>query len=380
MQKEGARNRRISRVLTDRNEDSRNRGSDSQTRCNRRDTYSEEVSIRNLEFIGSNNVGEYELEGRCEVNNALVYVTVNGYKIESNPKCDRGRWKVTIDLSSVASEVESIVFQLTHNEESLCKEVRVSFLGPGENEYIPISYREDYYESGFYVMKYEAKIDSRGPNAKAESKPEGRPLSRISYKEALQLCRNKGSRYDLMQNSQWQNIALSIEEVHENWSLGHVGPSDNNALNCGLFRGNPREASSNDEDDCAVTSCDSGWDQNRRTHILPGGERIWDMCGNVGEMMKDKYRGESFDGGYIYELSSHLKRLFGPRKTYNIVNASRRSNTWNLGYAKIEGGENLIVRGLPGREAGIFSVDVTNSQESRRGYAGDVGFRCVYNP
>ena len=370
----------ISKVLpNDSLEDPENTDKDSysRTECSQQEAHSDELSIKDLEFIDSNNVGEFLLQGRCETKNELIHIMVNGYKTSGNPKCDKGRWKVTLDLTPVATEDSTVIFHLSHNQARLCKEVKIAFLGP--KNYIPISPVEDHYESGFYVMKYEARIEGQGSSAKAVSVPGGRPASRISYEEAVTLCQNNGSRYDLIKNIQWQNIALSIEEIDENWSQGHSLPSDSNALNCGLFRGNPREASSDDSQDCAVTFCDSGWDQNRRTHLLPNG-KIWDICGNVGEIMKDKYRKEESFNGYVYQLSSELKQLFGPKKTYKIVDANRRSNTWNLGYAKVKKGYDLIVRGLPGREAGVFSVDITSDQVSRRSYSGDTGFRCVYIP
>ena len=170
---------------------------------------------------------------------------------------------------------------------------------------------------------------------------------------------------------------MSIEEVDENWSQGRATNSDGNVLNCGVSRGYPQEALN----ECAEESCVPDWDVNRRTHILPGSgeEKIWDICGNVGEMMQDKYRANETFRGYIYQLSSALTKLFGPDTKYSVVNASRRSNTWNLGYAEIRRGSDLIVRGSPGRDAGIFSVDVTNDQDNYRSAAGDVGFRCVFN-
>ena len=140
----------------------------SNANCRRDSLYSKEVSIRDLEFVDSKNVGEYLLQGKCELKNSLVYVTVNGYKTNKNPKCDRGKWKITLNLSSVSTEKNNIIFHITHNKETICKQVRVAFLGP--KDYIPISYREDYYESGFYVMKYEAKLDAQGPSSKALSK------------------------------------------------------------------------------------------------------------------------------------------------------------------------------------------------------------------
>ena len=374
----------VTRVLTNQprvsenNDYDRDRDSRSRTHCSQRDSYSEEISLRELKFVDSNNVGEYLLKGTCELNNDLVYVTVNGYKTSSNPKCDKGRWEVMLDLTSVANEEDTVTFEITHNRDSICHEVSVAFQGP-EN-YVPIPPIDDYYESGFYVMKYEAKIGDRGPNAKAVSVTKGQPALRITYQEALNLCQNNGSRYSLIRNDQWQNIVYSIEETHENWSQGRSTPSDDNALNCGLFIGNPLEASSNDEDDCAASSCNSGWDENRRTHLLPNGERIWDICGNVGEIMKDKYRKSYIFDDHVYQMPSTLKKLFGPKKTYRLVSANRRSNAWNLGYAKINKGNDLIVRGLPSREAGIFSVDITADQATRRGYSGNIGFRCVYIP
>lgn len=375
----------ISRVLTDGQEDYSDDEEDrrrdsfrSRAPCDRRDSFSEEISLRELKFVNSNNVGEYLLQGKCTQEDDLIYVTVNGYRTSANPKCDRKRWEITLDLTSVAREDDVVVFELTHNRERICKEVRVAFLGP--KNYIPIPPLEDYYDSGFYVMKYEAKLEGKRPHISAVSTDDQKPAGGISHKEALTLCENNGSRYSLLQNSQWQNIARAIEEVDENWSEGRASPSDNNSLNCGVYRGSAREASSDDEDDCAVSSCEEGWDLNRRTHLLPNGERIWDICGNVGEIMKDKYRGnESFDD-YVYQLSSVLKKTFGPKKTYRLAEATRRSNSWGLGYAKIDDDHDLIVRGLPGRDAGIFSVDITSDQESRRGYSRDIGFRCVYIP
>ena len=350
----------------------------SPIQCSSRNTYSDELTITELEIVDSGNVGKYPLEGRCEEEDKLITVTVNGYKTEKTPKCDRGRWEINLDLTEVITEGNTVAFHATHNRGRLCKEARVAFRGP--KNYIPISASDDYDESSFYVMKYEAKLEGEKTASKAVSEPTGYPISRITHQEALLLCQNNGSRYELMKNSQWQTIVRAIEDENKNWSQGHHSPSDNNTLNCGIARGIPQEASSNDSNDCATTFCDSNWDINRRTHFLPNGKKIWDMCGNVGEMMKNRYNENDSFKGYVYQLSSDLKKLFGPKKTYSIVNASRRSTTWNLGYADIDRGNDLIIRGLPGRDAGIFSVNITSDQVSRRGSGHDVGFRCVYTP
>ncbi len=377
------------RVLT-------NDGLYAPTSCGRRNTYSDKISITDIEFVDSNNVANYLLQGECKNNLASIFIAVNGYRIDENPKCSGGKWRVTLDLTPVVDKGggDRVAFFVSQNLDknrvrikderdidSRCEEVRVAFRGP--EDYIPIPALTNQYESGFYVMKYEAKVDAIGrPEARAVSKPEGRPISRVSYRDALELCQNNGSRYDLMKNAQWQNIALSIEEINENWANGRASPTDDNALNCGVFHSTPRHASSNDEDDCATHFCNKErWDPNRRTHILPNGEKIWDMCGNVGEMMKDKYNADEKFGDFIYKLSPKLKRLFGPRRTYKVASDSgRRVNTWNLGYAEIKSNKNLIVRGMPNRDAGIFSVDITDDQDNKRAYASNIGFRCVYVP
>ena len=57
----------------------------SRTRCDSGDSYSEELAIRELEDVDSKNVGAYLLQGTCENDDALIFVTVNGYRISSNP-------------------------------------------------------------------------------------------------------------------------------------------------------------------------------------------------------------------------------------------------------------------------------------------------------
>ena len=346
----------------------------SQTSCRQRE--SNDISVQTLQFIDSWNIGNYKLKGRCDFDDSLIYVTVNGYKTSHNPKCDNGRWEMTLDLTTIAEGDDEAIFHISHDKETICKKVKILFRGP--KAYIPIPAMNGYYEDSFFVMKYEASV-SRG-SSKAVSSHATIPTTRITYQDALNLCRNNGSRYDLMQNIQWQSIALSIESVDQNWSQGISLLSDSNNLNCGISTGAPRKASPDDNEDCATSSCGYGWSRFKRTHLLPNGERIWDMCGNVGEIMKD-----SFDVGdlnfrdYIHNLSDKLQRFFGPKKTYTTAEVSRLKTTyWNLGYAEIKSGNDLIIRGLPRREAGIFSVNITRKKNDR--VPANTGFRCVYHP
>ena len=347
--------------------------------CQSSRSSSEEISIRELDFVESRNIGKYLLQGRCTGKKMPIYLTANGYETDKRLRCSSGRWKITMDLSPIAPDTEHITFELEHNGGKLCRQVRVAFTAP--KNYVSIPPHEDHAEAAFYVMKYEAKIDDSSTSSipKAVSVPDGKPVVGVSYEEALDLCENNGSRYDLINNKQWQNIVLAIEEVDENWSQGRALPSDENRLNCGIYRRSIQPASTNDEDDCGEKECESGWDENRRTHILPNGYKIWDICGNVGEIVKDRFwLKQSFDG-YIHKLPAKLKRIFGPKKSYHLVGARQRDNMWNLGYAKIKKNQDLIIRGAPGRDAGIFSVDITSKRDNAR-TRGQIGFRCIYRP
>lgn len=365
-------------------EESRDDDDERRSRSSCRDSRSRVISFTgDLDFVDSVNVGNYELKGRCEERNQAVKVKVNGYRVSEDPACSRGRWELELDLSSIASAGKEIIFEVNHNDETACKKVLVGFLGP--KNYIPVPAYEDHYESSFYVMKYEAKLENeRSSSAKAVSKPEESPINRISHNEALKLCRNNGPRYDLIRNSQWQNIALSIEETDINWSNGRRSLADDNALNCGISLGRAKPASTDDRDDCADSSCRSQWDFKRRTHILSNGQIIWDICGNVGEIMKDKYTlGDNFQG-HVFDLTGRLKNLFGPDRTYRTGSDNDRSSRdnlyWGLGKADIESDHDLIVRGAAARTgSGIFSVSVTSSQDSSRA-GNQLGFRCIYIP
>lgn len=375
---------REERNSTDR--DSRDRDRESNSRSSRSSCVQRDGPLSffsgDFDIIDSNNVGQYEIRGRCEGSRSVV-IKINNYRVSDDPACDRKRFKLELDLSAVSSEEKEILIEASHNGYSICKKVRVGFLGP--KNYIPVPSREDQYEASFYVMKYEAKLENKGSSsAKAVSKPEDDPISRVSYDEAVMLCRNNGPRYDLIKNSQWQNIALAIEETDINWSRGRRGLSDDNALNCGVTLGAAKPANSDDQKDCADSTCNTQWDFKRRTHILSNGQIIWDFCGNVGEIMKDKYTLDVDFEGYVFELSGRLKKLFGPDRTYSSGEERARRHRgnyyWGLGEADIENDHNLIVRGGNGRSGnGIFSVSVKQDQEDRR-VLNQLGFRCVYIP
>ena len=327
-----------------------------------------------LDYVDSRNAGRYEMEGRCSERDRPVTIEVNGHKISKNPFCKKGKWKVFLNLTSLASKKDTIFFRISHTGASdICREIRVAF--SCEENYIPIPSNEDFYDGSFCVMKYEAKLEG----GKAVSQPEGRPLTRISHPNAIDLCRANGSRYDLITNDQWQNIARLIEKEDKNWSSGKSRVRAGNSLNCGVNTGAPKAASDDDRDDCAGTKCGSKWHYKRRTHFLPGGV-IWDMCGNVGEMMKDANKSAYKFNDYVYKMNLTLRRKFGPKKDYTGTGSElRRNQYWGLGHADLSGGKSLIVRGGQNRSGGVFSASLQYDQnKSRLGH--NIGFRCVYIP
>ena len=351
----------------------------NRSRCNREPYEDEpEVTLKTvLPYIDSRNVGRYELEGRCSERDRLVTIEVNGHRISKNPYCNKGRWKIFLKLTKMAAKERNIFFRIAHGEDSnvVCEEVRVAFACKEEG-YIPIPSNEDFEESSFCVMKYEAKLDE----TKVVSRPEGKPITRISYADAVALCQNNGSRYDLMTNDQWMNIVHLIEEEDKNWSVGKSRVRKGNALNCGVSVGSPKAASHDDRDDCAGSNCGSKWHYKRRVHYLPNGSVIWDMCGNVGEMVKDENKNHYNFNGYVYKMTTTLRRRFGPKKDYSGGDGDlRRDHYWGLGYANLKSGNSLIVRGGQHRAAGVFSVNLQYDQDrSRLGH--NIGFRCVYLP
>ena len=350
----------------------------NRSRCNQEpDGDDSEVTLKTvLPFVDSRNAGLYELEGRCSERDRLVTVEVNGYPIRKNPYCRGKQWKVSLNLTYLAAKESNIFFRIAHGEDSnvICEEVRVAF--KCEEGYIPISSNEDFYDSSFCVMKYEAKLE----DTRIVSKPEERPMTNVSYTDAVALCKSNGGRYDLINNDQWQNIVHLIEEEDRNWSAGKSRVRDGNTLNCGVSSGSPKAASTDDKNDCAGSNCGSEWHYKRRTHYLPNGYVIWDMCGNAGEMMKDKNQNSYSFNGFVYKMTTTLRKRFGPNKDYSGGSGDlRRSYYWGLGYASLKSGNSLIIRGGQHRAAGIFSVDLRYDQDrSRLGH--NIGFRCVYIP
>ena len=176
-------------------------------------------------------------------------------------------------------------------------------------------------ESGFCVMKYEAKCDDdsdgvgdttaesanygvwdnsstacTGAGKDVVSSAQGAPITYISQVNAQAYCEAIGEGYHLITDQEWMTIAEDAGWQDENWC-------DLDGSNCGntpgtnyLAAGHNDNAPSEAEDattsdsypcyatvaeDTNATCGDAG--SQKRTHTLSNGEVIWDVAGNVYE-------------------------------------------------------------------------------------------------
>ena len=367
---------------------------DAQGFCSRqRNCYSQatQVTFESVYPVDSGNIKNYILSGECKENDLPVDLRVQGCPIDVNLKCSGRKWKVGLNLISKAAKAEVVQFQVSHNGETICKDAQVAY--EGETNYISVKSGYDDLDS-FYVMKYEAKLGSDGKTP--ESRPDGEPITGVSWKQAKDYCESIDNRHSLMNNSQWQSLAWLIESDSRNWN------SERNQINCGVVRGKPQEAKANDLDDCGASGgrCDTDWDVERRAHYLPDGQIIWDLCGNVAEIMEDPFPEDLQDkrfSGYAHSLTGDLKALFGPKRFYSSSSSSSSGNyyesaiygsnsNYDLGYINIDKNKDMIVRGAPSvvGSSGIFSADVISDQAGS-GFSYSVtnypvGFRCVLIP
>lgn len=249
--------------------------------------------------------------------------------------------------------------------------------------FIPVPPLDGYASSPFCVAKYEMR--NTGSNV-AVSQPSGTPWVNIQRGvdstiagAAWKACKDLGSNYDLISNSQWQAIARNIESVDSNWSGGVVGSG---SLNRGHTNGAAAiSAYSDDNNACVGTgqSCSrTVWHANRRIHTLSNGMVIWDFSGNVWEWVRDNYP----DLGINPSISLSWNEFSSLSATNKAILGSA-NGSWNSvqGLGRAYGGAGgALVRGgrwANGDNAGIFSVDMQEGPT----YAGTyVGFRCVYVP
>ena len=352
----------------------------------------DQVSISRTSNISSKNAGEYRLSGRCDSNSREVIVSIANSSLDI--VCSGGRWSANLDLTSTIQGEDEVSISVEDGSDTACANVKNYFNCPAD--YIAVPRLDDFTDRDFCVMKYEAsrevdrssRSSSRFDNnknyksdEKAFSEQNAEPWIGLSHTQAKDKCRNNGLGYRLIQNGEWQTIARHIEDEDQNWSSGKSSSHSNNFLNYGvLYRSGSSYRSNNRSRESYPNK---NWSPNKRSHLLPNGEEIWDMSGGVWEYVEEfagALGARNDDDEPIFESDGNVD-LFGPANHYNepSLDSGFRNSTLGLGYAYLSDVEDIVIRGGGSSEydLGIFSVDASLESDD---ITSSAGFRCVYIP
>ncbi len=279
--------------------------------------------------------------------------------------------------------------------------------------YIPVDADPTLGLPAFCVMKYEAKCAttiagttscSSSTGAASASKiavstANGLPWLQISGNDAIIACQNLNAihgvttKYDILSNTEWIAIARSIELEPTNWTnvagveklnIGHTDSSP-----AGVCDGNQVNVQTN----CSTVGTDF---HQKRTHTLLNNSEIWDMAGNVWELVdwvvevpnSNFSIGPSNCQNTWLEIQNQITNcnpnLGSPSPSASSsaspVNINLDSSN-NIGYiyGSDNGGQGAAHRGgsfNAGVFAGIFTLSlnyVPNGSSSNT-----LGFRCVF--
>jgi hypothetical protein len=228
------------------------------------------------------------------------------------------------------------------------------------------------------AMKYEAKNDGSG---NAISQADTIPWVNTNRNQAITLCQNLGSGYDLITNDEWLAIARNIEQQSVNWSGGAVGSG------C-IFEGNNGQVDACGYGAGAWYDFGSGRDTKAQL-TLSNGKTIWDLSANAFEWIKD-------DVSFAYTAAATLigtmtdttgfqgplgypKAAFGPLGDYTSHDAT--TNYAGLGRGWMTQSTGVGVRKGGAYDLGSYSgIFATALNQSTTVAVGTASFRCVYHP
>lgn len=130
----------------------------------------------------------------------------------------------------------------------------------------------------FCVMQFPAKKSAKGTPASVK---EGLPWININLDDAKAACSKLGAGFGLISNPQWMTIADEIIGNSQNWSSNEVGVG---FINKGHSDNDPAKPCPTTIENVNSNCNASGnkFDQ-KRTHSLKNGEKIWDLAGNLWE-------------------------------------------------------------------------------------------------
>ena len=302
----------------------------------------------------------------------------------------------------------------------------------------------------FCVMKYPAKAATSNNGGQSpweeiydgnktftmaniwpQSRAAGTPWVNISRNNAVDRCKalneayglcsgtgcytsysNTTQGFRLMSNTEWQVVARNMENTGANWTSGTVGTgylwrghSDNaiganTDLHSQTFNGASQLALSNPRFDGATTDYfgtgnnvtqnstgTAGW-QERRRFVLSSGASVWDMSGNVSQLVSD-------DNSTGTGTSGELGLSSGPRSSYawwdfnnvGFTSSDRKLFGSSGGYISNQNTGKILVSPSSGvfrggnagdsTFAGIFAGRVDQPASAVYGF---FGFRCAFIP
>lgn len=250
--------------------------------------------------------------------------------------------------------------------------------------YVPVPALPGYTDKGFCVAKYEMKNDLG-----AKSQPRSEPWVDISRDEAIEKCQSLGSGYDLISNAHWQTIARNIADVADNWGFAENGQISKFAYRGSLSQGisdssrpHAQEASDSDEEGCFNTGqvCSKKtWNSQRRTHVLTNGSVVWDLAGNVSELLKDNNYNTQGKDGFIADMDVNHTGLSNLGNDLSCEYPSANNNC-GFGFGVMNYKLGAIVRGgswYSEWASGVFAVNLHITPQTSH-Y--NIGFRCVFQP
>jgi len=248
--------------------------------------------------------------------------------------------------------------------------------------YVLVPALSGYTAFNFCLAKYEMK-DVGGV---ARSQPAGMPWVNISRDDAMDKCQALGAGYDLVSLDQWQSAARDIADTAINWSSGTAYVGELNTGNSDRTPGNAIPADNDDNNGCVGTgeTCSAAvWNSQRRTHTLSNGSVVWDLAGNVWDLVRDTNLMSQGAGGFIATFNGGDSRQirFGNDQ---FCSAAGSPPHCGFGWGYMDNSAGAIRRGGDSGSvnsnvygSGIFSTNlnfpVTYPQNI-------MGFRCSFQP
>ncbi|RZI54338.1 MAG: hypothetical protein EOP12_03445, partial [Pseudomonas sp.] len=254
-------------------------------------------------------------------------------------------------------------------------------------------------DAGFCVSRSEMAVVG-GAAAPASA---GAPARGMTFVQASANCSsidNSTSNYKIINNSQWQTLALITHWNSSNWARNSVGyaPSNDNKMATGQFNTlGSLDVPDNDTNPCAYTTANScalnSWNVNKRALSLGNNAWIWDLNSNGAEWVQPVSKsGDPANYGDMPVTSidpemaspfTNARASLGTTLDYSSI-ATKGSADFGLGRIRLNytSATNGLLRGgsstmTTENELGVFSADFSIASGAAPARA---AFRCIYQP